>query len=291
MFRIEITDKQKREIEKIFWEWIKRRLTRFKNKLKCDKTFCKSCGIDPDKDNSIKNFLLSDTETLRNYLNVQASITLSDYILGRYDAFRKDTAADIIRVLNISSCPYCNQYDIPVIRIADDKYKFMGELDHFYNKEKYPHLALCLYNLIPSCKICNHEKHNRSSDDMQNPYSEEYMPASIRFRTDFDDAHDISYLEGNSDRFRIVTEIKNSRDRAEDETFRLHERYELLKVNAREIIIKARIYDRIYIDVLKEFPGMNESEIRAFIFGYRDNHNQRSLSKFNSDITDEFISA
>lgn len=31
----------------------------------------------------------------------------------------------------------------------------MAVLDHYYDKGKYPYLALSFYNLIPSCNICN----------------------------------------------------------------------------------------------------------------------------------------
>ena len=33
--------------------------------------------------------------------------------------------------------------------------KSKKQIDHFFPKRKYPFLALCYYNLIPSCDICN----------------------------------------------------------------------------------------------------------------------------------------
>jgi hypothetical protein len=52
-------------------------------------------------------------------------------------------------------CPYCHQaYAFTVERVPGGK-GFRPTLDHFYPQHAYPYLALSLYNLVPSCYVCN----------------------------------------------------------------------------------------------------------------------------------------
>ena len=53
-------------------------------------------------------------------------------------------------------CPYCNRH--PLEAYPSDGKTHKGPLDHFYDKDRYPYLALSIYNLIPVCDQCNHEK-------------------------------------------------------------------------------------------------------------------------------------
>lgn len=66
-------------------------------------------------------------------------------------------------------------------------------------------------------------------------------------------------------------------------------RYSQLKRNAQEIIIKSKAYDKIYEKVLNDGFGLSDSELKAYVFGFTENHLDRILSKFNQDIMDEFI--
>lgn len=54
-------------------------------------------------------------------------------------------------------CPYCNCHPLEVYPTSGGK-THKGPLDHFYDKARYPYLALSIYNLIPVCDQCNHEK-------------------------------------------------------------------------------------------------------------------------------------
>ncbi|VVN79248.1 hypothetical protein PS718_00968 [Pseudomonas fluorescens] len=54
----------------------------------------------------------------------------------------------------LRTCPYCNHaYAFTLRRV--EKGLLRPTLDHFYSKSQYPHLALTLINLIPSCNTCN----------------------------------------------------------------------------------------------------------------------------------------
>lgn len=104
-----------------------------------------------------------------------------------YDSF--DRAAHLwsrhklISMIDVQVCPYCQRQYITnykeestLIRknLVD---KTTADLDHFYSQEKYPYLALSLYNFIPSCQICNSRmkgKKEFSKDTHVYPYEESF---------------------------------------------------------------------------------------------------------------------
>lgn len=103
-------------------------------------------------------------------LNYDEMLCLNDFITTHKIEFlnfldyRKVTQK--IRVkhisnLNISVCPYCNRN---YIINFDENGKTTAELDHFFSKSKYPYLAICVYNLIPSCHTCNQRKSDSSKE-------------------------------------------------------------------------------------------------------------------------------
>lgn len=72
---------------------------------------------------------------------------------------------EFLDATGVKVCPYCNHVPID-IRENNGKQYITGELDHFYCKELYPHLALTLSNLVLSCGGCNGVGSGKGSDDM-----------------------------------------------------------------------------------------------------------------------------
>lgn len=82
--------------------------------------------------------------------------------------------AEIYSALAVDVCPYCNRSLIAPIDDGNGKKTAIGELDHYYCKSRYPYLAVSLYNLVPSCGICNGKSRKGEKDlygtRFQNPY-------------------------------------------------------------------------------------------------------------------------
>lgn len=70
-----------------------------------------------------------------------------------YSKLPKDLSYKVIEETGIKVCPYCNENNI--YNVCGGQKSYRSELDHFFPKSKFPFLALSLYNLIPSCNICN----------------------------------------------------------------------------------------------------------------------------------------
>lgn len=107
----------------------------------------------------------------------------------------------------IEVCPYCgNDKVIESIRSKN-------ELDHFLPKRKYPLLALCYFNMIPSCHFCNTSDHKGQLSPIdeagkglvvRNPYL--FNPDEVRFHLDI--AYTDIYEPNN---FNVVVGFKDKR--------------------------------------------------------------------------------
>lgn len=87
----------------------------------------------------------------------------------------------IINSQEIKTCIYCNgQY----IDNRDDR--VVAQLDHLFAKSLYPHLAVCIYNLVPSCSNCNMIKVYKNKN-FQSPYDEKYNLDFFKFCLDIDE--------------------------------------------------------------------------------------------------------
>ena len=302
MIKIPISEKQSQEIEKIYWNWISRyHLSDLLDVIEKD-TFFKKLIMENEKDliSALKKYLFAKhSEINRIKLRIEKmrlekqciKESTKKYLKDRYENYRDSQAAKIVKVLDVTVCPYCNQNHINISYEKDGKIRLWGDLDHFYDKSTYPELSICLYNLIPVCKVCNQLKASKKRA-IVSPYSEE-KKTNIKFKTEFDANVDLDYLQGKSQNFNIVIDDTQltEEDKEEIELFDLANRYKQLKQNVQEIIIKSRAYDGMYKKLLKESFELTDDELKAYIFGYTENHLNRVLSKFNLDIMNEFSSS
>lgn len=90
-----------------------------------------------------------------------------------YDYYRKNRLVKLAKMLNVKSCPYCNMHYTLYAEEGGKKVEPLAKLqfDHFYSKTKYPMLSMSLYNLIPSCAICNQGKSEKKLSLLFHPYN------------------------------------------------------------------------------------------------------------------------
>ncbi|RKI22363.1 hypothetical protein D7V82_18955 [bacterium 1xD8-6] len=69
----------------------------------------------------------------------------------------ESTAYWLQRQLRVKVCPYCNRMYTTTL-FGENRIR--PDFDHFYPQSKYPYLAVSLFNLIPSCSMCNTKKGN-----------------------------------------------------------------------------------------------------------------------------------
>jgi len=214
-------------------------------------------------------------------------------------------AYHLTKDLKVDVCPYCNRN---YTHTLEDNGKTRPELDHFYPKSKYPFLALSIYNLIPSCHVCN-SNFKRDIDfysDIHVHPHEESFSDSGRFIIKTDDSkgsledYILSYYANSKKHLfeidlKITTsnlDLKNKITNS-NRTFNITSLYNLHKSIAHDILIKSKLYNKERLKELFriDFNGIqlfqDKEELTNMILGvsFRDNEDVRSsLAKLKRDI-------
>lgn len=214
-----------------------------------------------------------------------------DIFIDAYESFvSKGYNVELVKKYGIKCCPYCNENFIL------SRYGESGcQLDHFFPKEKYPIFAICLYNLIPVCPICNHAKkdklslispHDHSEFTKKNrnnlhisyeitQFSWPYFEDSITTTLMCDDSTDSDFMKKVENDFTIL---------------KLYEAYQYHKDYILEIIEKAILYNDYSIELIQNsFQSLffDEEEILRCIFGnyyQQEDLLKRPLSKMTRDL-------
>lgn len=119
----------------------------------------------------LEQFILADYTTLESWAQNNAKLLSFDHMkkvyLNRFSKSPNDyvdrqetyNSYTLFRMMDINVCPYCEHEYIEEVDIYGQTRRTM-EFDHYFPKgeQEFPGLAMCFYNLIPSCKPCNQLK-------------------------------------------------------------------------------------------------------------------------------------
>lgn len=216
----------------------------------------------------------------------------------RYDVFAsKKEASELLELLGVEVCPYCNRTFITTLRNQESSLR--AQIDHYKSKSKYPHLALSIMNMIPTCGQCNHMKNDEDISVLY-PYTEE-MGDSWVFETQPQGS--IMYLTGNQtekDNFIIVGKGRN-RDREgyserlqnSLDVFKLEGLYNSHKEYVLDLFRQRYIFGEDYLQSLcdsfpKLFHDLTDVKNMLYLSDIRkENWGKRPLSKLTHDIDEE----
>ena len=227
--------------------------------------------------------------------------TISDKFTSIYDSFIKtELGKTLSQKLNVDVCPYCNRsYTYTVV-----SKNVRPQYDHFFCKSKYPYLAVSLYNLIPSCAVCNQAKGAKDVYDEQKQDVKILYPHEQDFGYDVHFATscsgDITYLLGATKEFNLKIDSSSapSKKRNQVETanqfFSLEDLYNLHKEHVQRTIKLAYMYDSKYVEyLLTTFPNLfrSKEELEDAIFQTplrREDWGKQVLAKLDYDMIMEF---
>jgi len=225
LIKININEEQKKQIEELYWKdacdqetGIVKMLNRenVKSILRKDHEVIYKKFYDSNSELKVcelKKLLFSNRENMQQYIkefgNYKYKPVLRNNLLEqvfRYDALsNRKVMIEVLRIIGIKVCPYCNRQYVTTLRSG----KVRAQLDHYYCKSLYPYLAVSLYNLIPSCSVCNMAKSSLDTMDISvlYPYDEEFGYNTI-FEMNIENGNDcVKVLQGLSEKFKI--EIKS----------------------------------------------------------------------------------
>lgn len=247
-------------------------------------------------DRSLEYIIKADYEELENirarYDNLPAG-TIPPESDPRYNTYknfmietlykRKFPRKRFVEELQVTVCPYCNR------NFVNSTYKrTMCDLEHFFDKAKYPIFAVSFYNLIPVCHPCNHVKASgKISYSPHNPqYTTDELLTFDYFITGTDflrDAQQIG-IEIDYDQAKFGKNVQ---------VLKLNEVYQIHTDLVQECIKKATIFNKEYLQELyRTYPELFESEEEVYriVFGNyekEEDYGKRPLSKLTKDIIQE----
>ena len=230
--------------------------------------------------------------------NAKNQLTLTTFGAGILDAFnykgfqKKGTLAELAYMLNVKSCPYCNMhYTLVIEEDLDKKQKrklAKFQFDHFIDKSDYPMFSMSLYNLIPSCAICNNAKSIKKLSLDFHPY---YSNVCELFTFKVHDPIGLYCGERIKDEIEIDIQQngvnKNDLDDFID-TFHLKTLYQRHGDIAQETFDKA--YEKEYYQQPSNFSWLSNSSpeyIQQLWMGVYPNEKdieKRPMSKFIQDL-------
>lgn len=268
-------------------------------------------------DENFKNILVSKPEKILqietgfyNYLEGKYSITSNEdlqkvnnilKLIFNYNKFvltKNSFWSPIIynKSLNISICPYCNtQYTFTqkVKGFGDRSFQIRPDLDHFFTQSKHPMLVISIYNLVPSCSICN-SKLKGNIDGILNKSTHPFLEGFDNiayFKREFSIQHNnskdfYSQIMGIDDNYKLSLNPYKISDvekvKTHEETYQLTTRYELYKDIINKSIKRSLLYSHNYLTSLDK--SYNFKEFKRTLTNEMEDLDSTILSKVKKDI-------
>ncbi|WP_102694164.1 HNH endonuclease [Rummeliibacillus pycnus] len=300
MIRIKIDDNLKEDIKKGHYEDNSVKFENIFEKLKGTQKYQKLVSYFYDTSGKIDKkklemLIIGNKSDLIEIINNIGKIPMSkkDPFEKLYTNFTKRLWSKILlEKLNVRVCPYCNrQY---TFTLGNEGIR--PQFDHFFPKSLYSYLSISLFNLIPSCSICNSKKQalDTYKKDFYYPYEDEFGNEVV-FQTSLI-KNDFLYWTGVSNNFdiKLVYQEENCKVENLNKYLKIELLYKEHKDYVRDIIRNAVIYNDSRIEeLLEQFPDLFESKnevINSIFMGYVDKESwgKRPLAKLTHDIFEEF---
>ncbi|WPU66637.1 hypothetical protein [Peredibacter starrii] len=192
---------------------------------------------------------------------------------GIGDSSKKDriTAFEFVGRIEELTCPYCNKTQIENRQNIRAR---SSQLDHFFDKDKYPFFALSFFNLVPACSSCNLIKHMKSLD------------ASPHCSIDLCDLSNFSFsgVAGDLSSLEILLTVQGSMT-VNEKVLDLKGNYSKNKSNLNNLLLKIQENPEDYFKSLDRIFSKREAlEIVHDTVLDKNRFYTKPLSKFKYDI-------
>ncbi|HJE02944.1 MAG TPA: hypothetical protein K8U92_03620 [Aliarcobacter thereius] len=225
-------------------------------------------------DNKIKSFFNYDKSKINN------SLPLISKLQPKISKFFQEN-------VEVHTCYYCNIDFINTFK-KNNVTKNAFTLDHVLEKADYPFFGLSLYNLVPSCYICNSKVKDSKILFEFSPTNKDFdFDERVKFKSFISNSN--LQIEKEEDFYvKLVENYSNKYDKY-IESLNLNNRYDYHKYKVLEMIQKRREYPDSRIKELSDLTQKTQEEIKQDLFGIyilEDLH-KRPLSKLIKDISEE----
>ncbi len=196
--------------------------------------------------------------------------------------FQKVISPFFERELETRTCYFCNIHYVNEYKVDEEKYKNEFTLDHYYDKGSYPYLALSLYNLIPSCYICNSKLKKTIELDTFAPNAEDFdFNQKVKFKLFLTEScKDLNIKNKENIDIKLKEHYSNEYEKY-IEVFKLNERYKAHKDIVFEMIKNAELYPESRLKELQDLTGIPYQQIKQDIFSLIDDNADLSKEPFS----------
>ncbi|MCM3246534.1 hypothetical protein NX029_01930 [Cytobacillus firmus] len=223
-------------------------------------------------------------------------------------------AYEFQKEIGVTVCPYCNSQFIFIYESSNGRTR--ATLDHFFDKGRYPFLAMSIYNLVPSCKICNSDLKGKKITALDTHYSpyEKNISEYIHFRKEIikdrkeqiisidgknndKDIDFVSVILGYENEYNIKIDIINApkdieqKIKGNKDLFHLEKIYNAYhKQYVQDIILKSYIYNHAYRQQLSNTYKVffnNPQQLRDVLMPPIESDKKNLLGKLTREIIEE----
>ena len=212
----------------------------------------------------------------------------NDFFEGIFD-YRKNIekntrlAYKISEMLNVQVCPYCNRMYTTTVSSKNGRVR--PQFDHFFAKSIYPILSLSIYNLVPSCSICNTRKGKKEFSIQENMYPYKMGVNKTKY---------FSYKLISIGNYEIYTlKGKNINMDNNNKIFLIEDIYKKAHSKLVGNLIEKKKYIEGYVKEINQLKGIDKitNEELKYFLGYSNENeiSNISLGKLKNDILDEIM--
>lgn len=214
-----------------------------------------------------------------------------------FDSESKSKAFWLAKAVGKNTCVYCNRQYVFTVEKGDGTRKedriARPVFDHWFAKSKHPLLSLSLFNLIPSCSVCNSSV--KGSDEYSltthiHPYVHEDGHPDFTFRVSAAAKKELKW-EVKLDAALGSKEKKTINDLCLNEQYTMHGTTEVNDLMEFKQKYPTGYLKQLMTDVLKDAAKNEHSltieEVYRMLFGTELNQDKfldRPLSKMKHDI-------
>lgn len=249
----------------------------------------------PQKLYSLNNSITKEIKELRLEVPLNKIFNYKSFYKSpqnKYDAYK------LAENLNIRTCLYCNRnYTLTVINQGDKLTR--PEFDHFFCQIKFPLLSLSIYNLIPSCHICNSTFKRAKKFSLRknlHPYINDAVPYYHYAITPTSTEASLGIKSDYSISIQVISDEQTLKEKI-NTTKKIFNLEEIMASHGnewRDLFLIHNNNTQKYLSILKEtFKKMNfsDEDIYRVLYGTESEPSQfinRPLSKIKKDIVDYF---
>lgn len=226
----------------------------------------------------------------------KAKKAMKDFLGQPYSEFTKNRADtySFSKIINVPICPYCNEQFTYTVYTHNKQPVTRPEFDHFKKKSRYPKFQLSLFNLVPSCHICNSTlkgQKNFTEKTHINPYKLDF-DSIMKFDLKLTGS---DYLDPNNFEIIIIprnkkcNENKLANNNIKD--FKLLDRYKHHKDEVVKLAKAKKNYDIMKKKEIADILTQSNISSEAILFPDKNcKINETILGKLKRDISQKFIS-